>query len=240
MKQISNHVFCDDFILDLKLESKLMPSPYNDFPYLIIKNFLSKSTCSEISNYAYNSSEAKKAKVKTRLLGSVVNPSVDEKIRKTAVHRLPKLYKKLYEQSFKSYQVEIERFFSIALTVSTKIQTLEYTKGSFYIKHADDSNEFVDKDMRTVGYAQVAPRRKLSSVLFTTSHQNNSADDYSFSGGELRFNYFYGKDGKQIDFTAEAGDMIVFPSNPIYSHEVLPVEDGYRLTLVQWHDGIIT
>lgn len=240
MQQISNHVFCDDFVLDLKLDYKLLPNSYRDYPYLIIKNFLPKSTCNEISNYAYNSSEVKKAKVKTRLLGSVVNPSVDENIRKTVVHKLPKLYKNLYEQSFKLHQVEIERFFSVALTASTKIQTLEYTKGSFYIQHADDSNEFVNKDMKTVGYTQVAPRRKLSSVLFTTSHQNNSTDDYSFSGGELRFNYFFSKDGKQIDFIAEAGDMIVFPSNPIYSHEVLPIEDGYRLTLVQWHDGIIT
>ena len=32
--------------------------------------------------------------------------------------------------------------------------------------------------------------------------------------------------------------MIVFPSNPYFSHEVLTIRSGYRLSLVQWHDTI--
>jgi SM-20-related protein len=35
----------------------------------------------------------------------------------------------------------------------------------------------------------------------------------------------------------EAGDMVVFFSNPYFSHEVLPVKEGYRLSLVQWHNA---
>ncbi len=238
MQQISNHVFCDDFVLSLNLDSRLMPNPYNDYPYLIIKNFLSESTCSDISNYTYNTSKCEKAKVKTRVLNSVVNPSVNEKIRKTMIHKLPKVFFNAYEESFKAHQLKIEEFFSIALTTSTKIQTLEYTKGSFYIKHADDSNELVDDDLNTIGFVQVAPQRKLTTVLFTTSHKVHNNKGRSFTGGELRFNYLYDIDGKQIEFVPQAGDMIIFPSNPIYSHEVLPVNDGYRLTLVQWHNAI--
>lgn len=216
-----------------------MPSAYNDYPYLIIKNFLSKSTCKDISLYAFNTSESEKAKVKTRLLNSVVNPSVDESIRKTVIHKLPEVFTNAYQLSFKAYQAQIEKFFSIALTTATAIQTLEYTKGSFYIKHADDSNELVNDKAQTVGFIQVAPKRILTTVLFTTSHTDNNVDSFHFKGGKLRFNYLYDVDGKPIDFIPEAGDMIVFPSNPIYSHEVLPVDDGYRLTLVQWHNGII-
>ncbi len=239
MQQISNHIFCDDFIAGLKLETRLLANPYYDFPYLIIKNFFSKSICHEISEYAYNTSEGEKAKVKTRVLNSVVDPSVDEKIRKTVIHKLPELHQRLYEENFKIYQPEIERFFSVALTTSTVLQALEYTKGSFYIKHSDDSNELVDEAGKTVGFIQVAPQRKITTVLFTTSHKNHSYEDYSFSGGELLFNYLFDADGKQIKLYPQAGDMVVFPSNPIYSHEVLPVEDGYRLTLVQWHNAII-
>lgn len=238
MQQISNHVYCDDFVLSLNLESRLMPNPYNDYPYLIIRNFLSESTCNEISNYTYNASKREKAKVKTRVLKSVVNPSVDEKIRKTMIHKLPAVFFNAYEESFKAHQLQIEEFFSIALTTSTKIQALEYTKGSFYIKHADDSNELVDEDSNTIGFVQVAPQRKLTTVLFTTSYGLDNEESRGFSGGELRFNYLYDASGKQIEFLPQAGDMIVFPSNPIYSHEVLPVKDGYRLTLVQWHNAI--
>jgi SM-20-related protein len=239
MKQISNYVFCDDFIATLKLETRLMTNQYYDYPYLIIKDFFSKSTCYDISNYAYNTSEGEKAKIKTRLLGSIVNPSVDESIRKTVIHKLSDLHVRMYEENFKAFQPHIERFFNVALTTSTTLQALEYTKGSFYIKHADDSNELVDASGKTVGFIQVAPQRKITTVLFTASHQNHTSQAYSFSGGELVFNYLFDNEGKQIKLYPQAGDMLIFPSNPIYSHEVLPIEDGYRLTLVQWHNAII-
>ncbi len=239
MQQISNHVFCDDFIASMALETRLMANPYYDYPYLIIKDFFSKSTCADISNYAYNTSEGEKAKVKTRLLNSIVDPSVDEKIRKTVIHKLSNLHVKMYDENFKTFQAEIERFFSLALTTSTTLQALEYTKGSFYIKHADDSNELVDKNGKTVGFVQVAPLRKLTTVLFTTSHNKHGSEAYSFSGGELVFNYLFDAKGNQVKIYPHAGDMVVFLSNPLYSHEVLPVNDGYRLTLVQWHNAIV-
>ncbi len=216
-----------------------MPNSYYDFPYLIIKNFLAESTCKEITDYTTNTSAVELAKVKTRLLNSVVKPSVDESIRKTIHHKLPKNLTRLYDKSFKSHQASIEDFFRLAITSSTKLQTLEYTKGSFYIKHSDDSNELVNEENETIGFVQVAPQRKLSTVLFTTSHDKHNSSGLSFKGGELVFNYLFDADGKQVVFYPEIGDMIVFPSNPIYSHEVLPVDTGYRLTLVQWHNAIV-
>jgi len=240
MRQISNYIFCDDFITSLKLNCKLVTSPYYDYPYLIIKDFFSKSICEDISKYAYDTSEVELAKVKTRLMNSVVNPSVDESIRKSVIHNIPNFFEEMYAQNFKIYQADIENFFNISLTTSTKVQMLEYTNGSFYIKHADDSNELVNKDGQTVGFTQIAPERKLTTVLFSTSHERHNSDSINFKGGELLFNYLFNADGQQIKFSPEAGDMIVFPSNPIYSHEVLPVDDGYRLTLVQWHNAIIS
>lgn len=240
MQQISNHVFCDDFIAGLKLETRLMPNQYYDYPYLIIKNFLSELTCQEISEFTSNVSAVEQAKVKTTLLNSIVDPSVDENIRKTVHHKLPKKFLQVYDKSFKIHQAAIEDFFRLALTTSTKLQTLEYTKGSFYIKHADDSNELVNELNETVGFIQVASQRKLSSVLFSTSHAKHENSALEFQGGELIFNYLFDADGEQVVFYPEAGDMIIFPSNPIYSHEVLPVKKGYRLTLVQWHNAIIS
>ncbi|MFC2073834.1 2OG-Fe(II) oxygenase [Campylobacterota bacterium] len=240
MQQISNYVYCDDFIAGLKLETRFMPNAYYDYPYLIIKKFLAESTCKEISDYTSNASSVEQAKVKTRLLNSIVNPSVDESIRKTVHHKLPKNLLKAYDKSFKMHQASIEDFFRLAITTSTKLQTLEYTKGSFYIKHSDDSNELINEENETIGFVQVAPQRKLSTVLFTTSHAQHKHSGLSFTGGELVFNYLFDADGKQVVFYPEVGDMIIFPSNPIYSHEVLSVEDGYRLTLVQWHNAIVS
>ncbi len=240
MQQISNHVFCDDFIAGLKLETRLMPNPYYEYPYLIIKNFLSLTTCHEIAKYTSEASEAEQAKVKARQKNSLIKPKLDRSIRKTLQHKLPMIFQNAYELSFKAHQKNIEDFFNIALTTSTEVQTLEYTKGSFYIKHADDSNELIDDKGETVGFIQVAPQRKLSTVLFATSSSSHKdKEGMHFKGGELLFNYLFDSKGDPVRFFPEAGDMIIFPSNPIYSHEVVPVEEGYRLTLVQWHDAII-
>lgn len=241
MKQISNAVFCEDFVLELELSSRLMPNQYYEYPYLLIKGFLPEYSCNMISEHTFNTSEeeAEEAKVKTTILNSIVDPRVDESIRKTVIHKLPQALLEEYDKSFKKHQKEIEDFFSIALTTSTKVQVLEYTQGAFYIKHADDSNELVNDKAETVGFIQVAAQRKISTVLFATSCTQNKGDAKHFKGGELVFNYLSDVNGETIKFCAKAGDMLVFPSNPIYSHEVLPVEEGYRLTLVQWHNGII-
>jgi len=239
MKQISNNVFCEDFILDIDLATRLMPNAYFDYPYLLIENFLPTPVCEAITAYTIEATEAETAKVKSRRLHSIVDPSVDESIRKTVIYTLPQTLLVEYDKSFKKHQQEIEDYFRIALTLATTVQVLEYTKGDFYAKHADDSNELVDKAGDTVGFVQVAPQRKLSTVLFASSHSSEGTDGVSFEGGELVFNYLLDAAGESIKIFPKAGDMIVFPSNPIYSHEVMPVTQGYRLSLVQWHNGIV-
>lgn len=239
MQQISNHVFCDDFIAGLKLETRLMPSPYLDYPYLLIENFLPEALCRDIAEHANRESEAERARVKSTVLGTVVAPDVDESIRKTVIHPLSEIHRESYARSFALHQQSIEEYFRIALTTATDVQVLEYTKGAFYIKHADDSNELLNDKGETAGFLQVAPQRKITTVLFATTYDPVRNDPFHFGGGGLRFNYLFDAEGDPVTFYPKAGDMLVFPSNPLFSHEVLPVESGYRLTLVQWHNGII-
>ncbi|WP_345969989.1 MULTISPECIES: 2OG-Fe(II) oxygenase [Sulfurimonas] len=239
MRQISNFVYCDDFIADLRYETRLMANPYYDYPYLIIENFLSAEACAEIAAYTSEKSEGERALVKHSQLGVIV-PELEEDIRKTAIHQLPEALLEGYNLSFAYHQKQIEDYFKVALTTATEVQALEYTNGGFYIKHADDSNELVNSEGETVGFTQVAPARKITTVLFATTHRDEEGEGMHFSGGELRFNYLSGADGVPVCIRPKAGDMVIFPSNPVYSHEVLPVTGGYRLTLVQWHDAIIS
>jgi SM-20-related protein len=136
----------------------------------------------------------------------------------------------LYQTRFDLLRTEIETFFSLSLTRSTPLQVLGYEEGAFYVKHADDSSELRNRQGSTVGYVNVAPERKLSTVLF--------AND-TFDGGELLFNYLYDSEGRSIKVKPKEGDMLVFLSNPYFSHEVLPVTQGFRLSLVQWHDALL-
>lgn len=240
MIQISEHIFCDDFIHECYMESRLLPNPYLEYPFLIIKNFLTPQECNLIVSEIKESSDVDKAMVKTTLLNSVVAPTIEEEIRKTSIYKLSEYLESIYQENFLKHQPKIEEYFSMALTTATELQALEYKVGDFYIKHADDSSEIIDKEGRTTGFVCVAPQRKLTTVLFVSSHETKKSEENinSFNGGELVFNYLFDAKGDQIILEPKAGDMVVFLSNPVFSHEVLPVTSGYRATLVQWHNSI--
>ena len=240
MKQLSTYVYCDALFDTIEIPHAIFASPYKDYPYLIIKNFFSKEDCRVLTGLIQEDSQSKqKAQVRKKDHTGIIESDIIEAYRKTNIGKLDSYYEKVYADQFSRYKPEIEAYFSVAMTRSTKVQVLEYREGFFYVKHADDSSELVNKEKETVGFKVVAPQRKLSSVLFVTSHVSNTETDaQSFSGGELLFNYLYDSEGKMMKIEPEAGDMIVFPSHPYFSHEVLPVKEGYRLTLVQWHDTV--
>ena len=221
MHQISNYVYALDDLLEWDIPTKRLPNPYHDFPYMLIRNVLSPSQCQAITAYVENSAQKHTASLR----GSDTNTDV----RKTDIYILPAEYISLYETRFDALRRDIETFFSLSLTYSTPLQVLGYNEGAFYVKHADDSSELRDCKGDTVGYVSVAPERKLSTVLF--------AND-AFEGGELLFNYLCDDQGCPIKIQPKAGDMLVFLSNPYFTHEVLSVIKGFRLSLVAWHDAL--
>ncbi len=222
MHQISNCVYAHDDLLAWDIPTKRLPSPYHDFPYMLIKGVLTLDECRAITSFVCDAKEYHTA--------SLRGGDVDTQVRKTDIYRLPGEYTSLYETRFDSLRQRIETFFALSLTQSTPLQVLGYNEGAFYVKHADDSSELRDHEGNTVGYVCVAPQRKLSTVLF--------AND-AFEGGELLFNYLCDEQGHPLKIQPKAGDMLVFLSNPYFAHEVLPVTKGFRLSLVAWHDALI-
>lgn len=240
MKQLSTYVYGDVLFDTIEIPHAIFASAYNDYPYFIIKHFFTKEECKVLTELVQDDSQSKqKAEVRKQVDSGVIQSDIVEEYRKTNIGKLNATYEKFYAEKFNIHKAEIEAYFSVAMARATKVQVLEYTEGFFYVKHADDSSELINKDKETVGFKVVAPQRKLSSVLFITSHiENSKVGEESFTGGELLFNYLYDSEGNPMKIQAEAGDMIVFPSHPYFSHEVLPVKGGYRLTLVQWHDTV--
>ena len=222
MHQISNYVYAHDDLLEWDIPTKRLPNAYHDFPYMLINGVLTSQECQEITSFVQDESQKHTAALRGR--------DADFTIRKTDIYTLPPEYTSLYQSRFDALRLEIETFFTLSLTRSTPLQVLGYSEGAFYVKHADDSSELRDRNGETVGYVTVAPERKLSSVLFVND---------SFEGGELLFNYLYDTQGHPIKVQPKAGDMLVFLSNPYFSHEVLPVTRGFRLSLVAWHDALL-
>lgn len=231
MHQISNYVYASDELLQMEIPTARLPNPYHDFPYMVIKGVLTLQECHAITLSAFNDEQA----VSAQLRGL----SLDTEIRKTNIHTLSPKHRTMYDSRYESHKREIEEFFALSLTSSTDVQVLEYESGSFYLKHSDDSSELRNSEGTTIGFRTVAPERKLTSIVFTTSHTLHPADMDHFSGGELLFNYLSDAEGNTITYLPQAGDMVVFASNPYFSHEVLRVQKGFRLSLVQWHNALL-
>lgn len=228
MHQISNYVYARDELLGMEIPTKRLPNPYHDFPYMVLEGVLSQAECRAITQAALADRDAVQAKLRGH--------DLDTAIRRTDIHTLSPENRIVYEGRLAAVRSEIEAFFALSLSQATDVQVLGYESGSFYVRHSDDSSELRDHEGSTIGFRPVAHERKLTTVLFTTSYTPHPTDSDHFSGGELLFNYLCDEQGNTITLRPEAGDMVVFLSNPYFSHEVLPVKEGFRLSLVQWHD----
>lgn len=90
------------------------------------------------------------------------------------------------------------------------INLLKYEKGGFYKPHVD----YVPHNFKTV-------ERSFSLIIFL----NND-----FKGGNLRF--IYGNEF--FDVKPYPGKAVIWPSNMLFKHCAMPVEEGTRYAFVSW------
>jgi predicted 2-oxoglutarate/Fe(II)-dependent dioxygenase YbiX len=89
----------------------------------------------------------------------------------------------------------------------TGYELLKYETGNFYKEHTDAAN--VNND----------PHRILSCSFALN-------DDYE--GGEFAFF------DRELVYNLKKGSCIMFPSNFMYPHEIMPVTSGTRYSIVTW------
>jgi predicted 2-oxoglutarate/Fe(II)-dependent dioxygenase YbiX len=147
--------------------------------------------------------------------------AVDDKVRRAWEVELPD---GLHDELVARVQAEhaaLERYFATRLEPCEAVATLRYPPGAFYRTHRDVAARPDPNGMH---------RRAVSVVLFLNSAR--PAPDATFEGGALRL---YGIDGKPdgwCDVVPQAGTLIAFRSTVL--HEVLPVAEGTRLSVVTW------
>ena len=90
-------------------------------------------------------------------------------------------------------------------------QFLRYVTGDYFVAHQDGNTPVIHDDTRF---------RKVSVVIFLS---DPAAD---FGGGALLL-HGHG------EFTPAPGTLVAFPSEA--THEVAPVSEGERLTIVSWY-----
>jgi len=111
---------------------------------------------------------------------------------------------KVFECAKKAIEKYNEKFKQAHISKDSGYQLLKYEKGGFYTQHVDSFTN----TPRTI------------SCSFTLND--------NFNGGE--FSFF---DNKNI-YSLKKGSAIMFPSNFLYPHSVLPVINGTRYSIVTW------
>lgn len=97
-----------------------------------------------------------------------------------------------------------KKFVHAHVQEDTGYELLRYKKGEFYIQHVDSFLQ--------------APR-----LVSCSMHLN---DDYE--GGEFAFF------NRELKYKLNKGDVLMFPSTFMYPHEVMPVVEGTRYSIITW------
>jgi len=94
--------------------------------------------------------------------------------------------------------------FELEIQEDSGYELLKYEEGDFYIEHTDSFKE--------------QPR-----ALTVIVSMNNA-----YEGGEVAlFN-------RELVYKLDAGDVLMFPSNFMYPHEIMPVTEGTRFSIITW------
>lgn len=175
----------------------------------IVKDALSHKVCDEILNEFVTSDE---------WVDTVVGKGeVKKDIRncQTIVISYPHIIQKnkdarhqldnaIFDGASKCIREYNTKFHHCRIEEDSGYELLKYPEGCFYIEHTDSF--------------KARPRAVSCSFILN--------DD--FEGGEFAFF------NKELKYQLEKGDAIMFPSNFMYPHEVMPVTKGTRYSIITW------
>jgi len=183
------------------------------------REFLDASLCEEIiAQMESHPSEAGYLKTSDR--GDVI----DLKLRSAHLSDVPIDYAYLIRDRLEELKPDLENHFNLELKSQEKPQFLLYEPGDHYAPHRDIPSEEFENRVRI--------QSRLVSIVVFLNHQSGARP---YSGGELTF-YELVSDPRWKDYglplESEAGLLVAFHSHRL--HEVRPVTEGKRFTIVNW------
>lgn len=175
----------------------------------VVKSALSINLCNEILDEFKNSSEWENA--------TVGFGALEKSIRncQTIVMSFPHVIQKnsevrrkldnaIFDGASKCIQEYNDKFPHCHIEEDSGYQILKYSENGFYTQHTDSY--------------KLHPRAVSCSFIL-----NND-----FDGGEFAFF------DRELKYKLEKGDAIMFPSNFMYPHEIMPVTKGTRYSIITW------
>ena len=179
-----------------------------DYIY-IVKNALSLDLCDDILNEFKNSDEWKDTQVGNGVIKKDIRNC--ETIIISYPHVIQKnndirhkLDNAIFDGAAKCIQEYNNKFLHSLIEEDSGYELLKYPEGCFYMQHTDSF--------------KARPRAVSCSFMLN--------DD--FEGGEFAFF------DRELKYTLEKGNALMFPSNFMYQHEVMPVTKGTRYSIITW------
>lgn len=142
-----------------------------------------------------------------------------ETIRRTRSIEIDSALREWFERRLDTIKPAVERALNQRLGQREGCGFLRYPPGGFYRAHRDRAD---------VAGWPAASRRAASIVVFLNG-SNAAAGPGSFAGGALCLHHAR---GDRTDIRPAPGLLVAFPSDLL--HEVLPVQEGERDTVVDW------
>jgi predicted 2-oxoglutarate/Fe(II)-dependent dioxygenase YbiX len=177
--------------------------------YIVVeKNVVPLDLCEALIQEYKNSTEWRKAITSGGLNLNIRNVQEVEISNSYIIEKNELLRKKLDTELFlcagKAIQAYVNKFSSVNIKEDTGYQLLQYKEGQFYSQHTDSYNI----------------KNRAVSCSFALN------DDYE--GGQ------WGFFGRKIVMQAPKGSALMFPSNFMYPHEIMPVTKGERYAVITW------
>lgn len=175
---------------------------------VVVQDVLSHEVCDLLLFEYANSDEWQDANVVTGVRRDVRSAQTILMSHDNIIAKNPEVRKRLDEQVFSGASKAItkynEKFKHAHIEQDTGYELLRYKTGEFYIQHTDS----------------FLSRPRSVSCSFSLN------DDYE--GGEFAFF------DREISVRSPKGSAVLFPSNFMYPHEILPVTKGTRYSIVTW------
>lgn len=150
-------------------------------------------------------------KIDEDLNRKAMNTMYIKNVRRWGVGKMPSREQMLHEQIFdrfeRDFKLVYEKYtqdFKVPCSQKEDYEILKYGQGNFFIDHIDDG---------------LFMTRKVSIVYYFN-------DEYK--GGEIIFPRF------DLEIKPKANQLLLFPANYIYNHNVNEVTEGTRYSMVNW------
>lgn len=239
MKPISRLLHYQDELFERTMPAELhVPlNPDNDYPVFIKHDVLPRALCDQWAEEMQARGYTKDATVNARAYSSnEISDRIDENQRKTKYLYMTPAQWALYDARMAELQPEIEAFFNLSLRHNGERSALGYGPGDHFVLHADNATVETDDQGRFLRWKPVDTTRAISTILYLTDSVLEITAGNECIGGNLSFPFLQGTDGEPFLIEPRKGLFIAFPSNPVFSHWVHEVHEGYRVSIVSWYD----